>query len=151
VRAAKEDDRADGCRRSSVDRDGSRCLRLRRPFLKCLAHVVDHGLHLLRDRRNRHMAVTIRSSMIAIAALLATGYVGRAQTQGAPERFTAMAVNMNRGGSGTVEIVINRWSTDSERNRLSFVFLQPPSWKTEDVCSPVGTSGRRAFATTSDH
>jgi hypothetical protein len=37
---------------------------------------------------------------------------------GQPERFTAMAVNMDVGRTGTVEIVINRWSSDAERNGL---------------------------------
>ena len=49
------------------------CLRLGRLSLKCLAHVVDHALHSLRDRRDGHMVFTLRSSTIAIAALLATG------------------------------------------------------------------------------
>src|SRR5690348_11269624 len=43
-----------------------------------------------------------------------------AQTLGSPERFTALAVNQEGGRPGTaqVEIVINRWSTDAERQRL---------------------------------
>jgi hypothetical protein len=34
------------------------------------------------------------------------------------ERFTAAAVNTNNGGTGTVELVVERWSTDAERDRL---------------------------------
>jgi hypothetical protein len=44
-----------------------------------------------------------------------------AQTLGTPERFTALAVNMGapvRWKTATVEMVVNRWSTDAERTRL---------------------------------
>ena len=60
---------------------------------------------------------------IMVAAVLAAGVwvaslTSHAQTMGQPERFTAMAVNMNRGGTATVEIVVNRWSTEHERTGL---------------------------------
>jgi hypothetical protein len=60
---------------------------------------------------------------IARAALL-TGCVvlfAAAQTAERPERYTAMAVNMGapvRWSTLTVEMTINRWSTDAERDRL---------------------------------
>ena len=41
-----------------------------------------------------------------------------AQTSGMPERFTALAVNTNNGGSTQVEIALDRWSTAEERARL---------------------------------
>jgi hypothetical protein len=41
-----------------------------------------------------------------------------AQTSGSPERFIALAVNTNNGGTAQVEIAVNRWSTDKERERL---------------------------------
>jgi hypothetical protein len=53
---------------------------------------------------------------LALASALAL-----AQTSGTPERFTALAVNMSNvgaPGAQTVEIVVNRWSTDAERDRL---------------------------------
>jgi hypothetical protein len=34
------------------------------------------------------------------------------------EGFTAAAVNTSNGGTGTVELVIERWSTEAERDRL---------------------------------
>ncbi|HET6959321.1 MAG TPA: hypothetical protein VFI56_22170 [Vicinamibacterales bacterium] len=52
------------------------------------------------------------------AAMSIAALTSHAQTMGQPERFTAMAVNMDRGRSGTVEIVVNRWSTDAERTGL---------------------------------
>lgn len=58
-------------------------------------------------------------------ALLVT--LATAQTSGVPERFTAFAVNMGTPGptgAGTVEIAVNRWSTDAERDRLLSVLLE---------------------------
>ncbi len=52
------------------------------------------------------------------AAMFIAALTSHAQTMGQPERFTAMAVNMDRGRSGTVEIVVNRWSSDAERTGL---------------------------------
>ncbi len=43
-----------------------------------------------------------------------------------PERYTALAVNMGspvRWTSLTVEMVVNRWSSDAERNRLVSILL----------------------------
>ena len=40
------------------------------------------------------------------------------------ERFTASAINMNNGSAGSIEIVVNRWSTDAERDRLMSVMLE---------------------------
>jgi hypothetical protein len=61
--------------------------------------------------------------IVGAAAVLALSLAGSAQTSGTPERFTAMAVNMNQGGTATVEIVINRWSTEAERGRLLSVLM----------------------------
>jgi hypothetical protein len=50
-----------------------------------------------------------------------------AQPNRAPERFTALAVNLEsprRAMTGAVEIVVNRWSTDQERDRLLAVLLE---------------------------
>jgi hypothetical protein len=47
-----------------------------------------------------------------------------------PVRITAMAVNMGSpgpSGSATVEIVVNRWSSESERDRLLAILLEKGS------------------------
>jgi hypothetical protein len=44
-----------------------------------------------------------------------------AQTKGGPERYTALAINMERGTSGSIEIVVDRWSTDQDRDKLMSV------------------------------
>jgi len=55
---------------------------------------------------------------------------------GAPVRFTALAVNMGHPGptgAGTVEIVVNRFSSDAERDRLLSVLLEKGPEKLLDV------------------
>jgi hypothetical protein len=57
---------------------------------------------------------TAALGIVAAAGLSVVG--ASAQTNGTPERFSASAININRGAAGNVEIVINRWSTDDQRN-----------------------------------
>ena len=60
------------------------------------------------------------------AALVLTSSL-QAQTMGEPERFTAFAVNMSGIGAGqasSVDIVVDRWSTDAERETLITAFVQ---------------------------
>ncbi len=57
---------------------------------------------------------------VAAAALTLTPAV-LAQSNGAPERFTAFAVNtsnIGRTGGQTIEIAIDRWTSDAERDKL---------------------------------
>jgi hypothetical protein len=66
----------------------------------------------------------IRLLTLALAcAVTALAGVAWAQTMGQPERFTAVAINMNRGASGPVEIVVNRWSSDADRDKLMNVLM----------------------------
>jgi hypothetical protein len=63
----------------------------------------------------------------AAAFALATALHASAQTKGHPERYLAMAVNMSnvgRSGAATVEIAVNRWSTDAERDKLLTTLLE---------------------------
>ena len=72
----------------------------------------------------------------AAAALAVTTIVSGAQTHGTPERFTAMAVNFDSpagGAAGTVEFVVNRWSTDAERDKLMTALLEKGPDKLLDV------------------
>jgi hypothetical protein len=41
-----------------------------------------------------------------------------AQTGNTPARFIANAIDMNRGAAGTVEFVVNRWSSEADHDRL---------------------------------
>ena len=59
---------------------------------------------------------------LAFAASISLAFVV-AHTQGGPEKFTAFAVNLDgtrmaQAGAGVVEMVVERYSTDAERDRL---------------------------------
>jgi hypothetical protein len=62
-----------------------------------------------------------------VAALVAmAGALAAAQTTGQPERFTANAMSITgevRGGAQTVQITVNRWSSEAERQRLVMTLL----------------------------
>jgi hypothetical protein len=55
---------------------------------------------------------------ILTALLVAIPALVGAQTAGSPERFVANAINPNTSAAGTIEIVVNRWSTDADRDKL---------------------------------
>jgi hypothetical protein len=72
----------------------------------------------------------------AAAGALALAVPLTAQPDRPPERFTALAVNLEsprRAMTGTVEIVVNRWSTDRERDRLLTVLLEKGPEKLMDA------------------
>jgi len=63
----------------------------------------------------------------AAAGALALAVPLTAQPNSAPERFTALAVNLERprrAMTGAIEIVVNRWTTDQESDRLLAVLLE---------------------------
>jgi hypothetical protein len=67
-----------------------------------------------------------------------------AQTNGAPERYTASAINMNNGSAGNIDITVDRWSTDKERDALLSVMSQKGPEKLLDALQdtrPVGHFG----------
>lgn len=75
------------------------------------------------NSRLRRIVVIVATSVLftATGVTRTTG-----QTSGAPERFTAFAVNMGNLGPtqpGTVEIVVTRWSTENERDTLIAALL----------------------------
>src|SRR5262245_42025373 len=62
------------------------------------------------------------SGAAAVAlALVLSGAHPHAQTA---VRYTAAAINMNRGAASSIEIVVDRWSTERERERLMSVMLE---------------------------
>ncbi len=85
------------------------------------------------------MRAAIRSLQVLAAAaiLLFWGVPApHAQTNGTPVRFTAMAVNMSnvgRDGTGTVEIEVDRWSSDADREKLVSTLLNQGEDKLLDV------------------
>jgi hypothetical protein len=72
------------------------------------------------------MLQTFRSKAMLVVAgtlLLFAPLAASPQIEDAPARFAAFAVNMNRGSAGSVELVINRWSSDADRDRLMSVMF----------------------------
>jgi hypothetical protein len=65
----------------------------------------------------------------------------QAQTMGSPERYTANAINMNRGAAGQIEIVVNRWSTDKDRDRLMSVMMSKGPEKLLDALQDMPRMG----------
>jgi hypothetical protein len=67
--------------------------------------------------------------------------VAHAQTMGTPEHFTASAINMNRGAAGNIDIVVNRWSSDAERDKLIAVMLNKGPEKLLDALQDMPRMG----------
>ena len=69
----------------------------------------------------------VLTAAVAAAAISLSSALPAAQSNiAAPERFTAFAVDISntapRARTSTVDVTINRWSTDAERDRLLTVF-----------------------------
>ena len=58
------------------------------------------------------------AAVVVAVPVLAQPYTEHVPTQKDPLRFSAFAVQMEKGISGAVEITIERWSTDQERQAL---------------------------------
>jgi hypothetical protein len=70
-----------------------------------------------------------KAGIATVCAVLTAAALAATAVQ-PPVRITAMAVNMGSpgpSGSATVEIVVNRWSTESERDRLLSILLEKGS------------------------
>jgi hypothetical protein len=84
----------------------------------------------------RSLALLFAAALLALSSRTAL-----AQANAGPERFTATAVDMNRGGSGTIEITVDRWSTDAERDRLMQVILDKGPDKLLDALQDAPRKG----------
>lgn len=75
------------------------------------------------SRKSGSLALVVVAGMF----LLFTPLAASPQIEDAPARFAAFAVNMNRGDAGSVDIIINRWSSDADRDRLVSVMFDKGS------------------------
>lgn len=88
----------------------------------------------------------LRGGLVAVITLTAAPAVAPlgAQSNQPSARYAALAVNLSgvgRSGATPVQIVINRWSSDAERERLKQVFLDKGAEKLLDALQdtqPVG-------------
>jgi hypothetical protein len=88
------------------------------------------------------MTLRFRTLIVGVAGTaLLISLAASAQTHNTPERFTALAVNTERGGSGTVEIVVNRSSTEGERDRLLQALMDNGPEKLLDVLQDMPRVG----------
>lgn len=84
-----------------------------------------------------------RACIVAGLLALLTGALA-AQSHDGPVRYRALAVNMGspvRWSSLNVEMVVNRWSTDAERDRLVSVLLEKGADELLDVLQDMPRVG----------
>jgi hypothetical protein len=70
------------------------------------------------------MTQSFRNATLGVAVLSATALLTlalSAQTMGSPERYSATAMNINNGQAGNIDITVNHWSTDQQRDKLMAV------------------------------
>jgi hypothetical protein len=83
------------------------------------------------------------ASAAAAALVVATALTiaANAQTMGTPAKYVATAVDMNRGAAGTIEIAVDRWSSDKDRDRLMTVLMEKGPEKLLDVLQDMPRMG----------
>src|SRR5262245_35864184 len=88
--------------------------------------------------------LNMRKALIPVSLVAGAALAG-AQTHGGRERFTAFAVNLDataaRNNAGTVEIVVERWSTDAERDRLLTTLAEQGPDKLLDTLQKLPRAG----------
>jgi hypothetical protein len=83
-----------------------------------------------------------RAAIVSSAAFLTI--VASAQTMGTPERYTATAMNINNGRANTIDITVNRWSTDKDRDALVATMVNKGPEKLLDVLQDMPAVGHFA-------
>jgi hypothetical protein len=92
------------------------------------------------ERQMPQLKPIIRLTM-SLASLAVAAVVVRAQTLGTPERFTAAAMNTSRGTAGNVEMQVDRWSSDAERDKLINALTTKGADKLLDVLQDLPVKG----------
>jgi hypothetical protein len=82
---------------------------------------------------------TLAVAAISSATILTLGL--SAQTMGSPERYSAAAININNGRAGNIDITVNRWSTDKQRDALMAVAMQKGPEKLLDALQDMPVMG----------
>jgi hypothetical protein len=90
------------------------------------------------------MPRTFRYATLAVAAISSATILTlglSAQTMGSPERYSATAININNGRAGNIDITVNRWSTDKQRDALMAVAMQKGPEKLLDALQDMPVMG----------
>jgi len=84
-----------------------------------------------------------RLSLVTLGAVTFTAFslVAQAQTMGTPERYTANAVNMNVSAAGQIEIAVDRWSSDADRDKLMSIMMDKGADKLLDALQDMPRMG----------
>ena len=83
----------------------------------------------------------ITSMVIGALVLLLAPLAASPQMDDSPARFTTAAVDLNRGAAGTVEFIVNRWSSDADRDRLMTVMFDEGPGKLLDALQEMPRMG----------
>lgn len=90
------------------------------------------------------MSRPFQNATFSVAVLSATTLltlVAAAQTMGSAERYSASAININSGQAGNIDISVNRWSTDKQRDQLMAVAMQKGPDKLLDALQDMPAVG----------
>lgn len=93
---------------------------------------------------SQRMVLRASLTVLAASAVLALAHAVVAQPSRLGERFTFVAANTSEAGptaAGRLEIVVNRWSTEPERDRLVSVLTESGPKKLIDALSGWSDAG----------
>jgi hypothetical protein len=97
-----------------------------------------------------YKSTSVRPLLLAGAALVGLAAVASAQSAPQvpiPVRFTGLAVNMANGASATVDIRVDNWTADAERDRLLNVLMNHGPDKLVDALRKAPVVGAIRTAT----
>jgi hypothetical protein len=90
------------------------------------------------------MPQPFRYATFALAALSSAALLtlaASAQTMGTPERYAASAIDINTGKAGNIDITVDRWSTDKQRDALVAVMVEKGPEKLLDALQDMPRMG----------
>jgi hypothetical protein len=82
---------------------------------------------------------TFAIAAVGSAALLTLA--ASAQTMGTAERYSASAININNGRAGNIDITVDRWSTDKQRDALVAAMVEKGPEKLLDAVQDMPRMG----------
>src|SRR5437660_12184963 len=95
-------------------------------------------------REDSSMPQPFRYAIFAVAAISSAALLTLAasgQTLGTPERYSASAININNGRAGNIDITVDRWSTDKQRDALMAVMVEKGPEKLLDAIQDMPRMG----------
>jgi hypothetical protein len=89
--------------------------------------------------RSIRSLTSFATALVGSAVLLTLA--ASAQTMGTPEKYTATAMNINNGQAGNIDITVNRWSNDKQRDALMAVMVNKGPEKLLDALQDMPAMG----------